>query len=42
MEQAFHFNNELSGRIALVSGRTKGAGKAIPKRLPEACEACEC
>ena len=36
MEQAFNFNNELSGRIALVTGGTKGAGKAIAKRLQAA------
>ncbi len=35
MEQ-FNFNNELSGRIALVTGGTKGAGRAIAKRLVRA------
>ena len=29
MEQIVNFNNELSGRIALVTGGTKGAGRAI-------------
>lgn len=33
MENQFNFNNELSGRIALVTGGTKGAGKAIAERL---------
>ena len=36
MEQQFNFNNELSGKIALVTGGTKGAGKAIAERLSEA------
>lgn len=33
MEQQFNFNNELSGQIALVTGGTKGAGRAIAERL---------
>lgn len=36
MEQTFNFNNELSGKIALVTGGTKGAGKAIAERLLQA------
>ncbi|MGV3765507.1 MAG: SDR family oxidoreductase [Chitinophagaceae bacterium] len=35
MEQ-FNFNNELSGRIAVVTGGTKGAGSAIAERLVRA------
>ena len=33
MENTFNFNNELSGKTALVTGGTKGAGKAIAERL---------
>lgn len=36
MEQQFNFSNELSGKIALVTGGTKGAGKAIAERLLQA------
>jgi NAD(P)-dependent dehydrogenase (short-subunit alcohol dehydrogenase family) len=36
MEEAFNFNNELSNKIALVTGGTKGAGAAIAERLLQA------
>ena len=36
MNAGFDFNNELQGKIALVTGGTKGAGKAIAQRLSKA------
>ena len=36
MEQKLDYQNELSGKIALVTGGTKGAGKAIAERLKSA------
>jgi len=36
MENQFNYNNELQGKIALVTGSTKGTGKAIAERLLQA------
>lgn len=36
MEQKMDYQNELSGKIALVTGGTKGAGSAIAERLKNA------
>jgi len=33
MEKTLNFDNELSGNVALVTGGTKGTGKAIAERL---------
>ncbi|GAB3921666.1 SDR family oxidoreductase [Mucilaginibacter myungsuensis] len=36
MKEQINYDNELSGKIALVTGGTKGAGKAIAERLLQA------
>lgn len=36
MEQKLDYQNELSGKVALVTGGTKGAGKAMAERLKNA------
>lgn len=36
MEQSINYSNELAGKTALVTGGTKGAGKAIAERLKNA------
>jgi NAD(P)-dependent dehydrogenase (short-subunit alcohol dehydrogenase family) len=36
MKQQINYSNELSGKIALVTGGTKGAGRAIAERLKAA------
>jgi NAD(P)-dependent dehydrogenase (short-subunit alcohol dehydrogenase family) len=36
MKQQINYSNELSGKIALVTGGTKGTGKAIAERLKAA------
>jgi NAD(P)-dependent dehydrogenase (short-subunit alcohol dehydrogenase family) len=36
MQQQINYSNELSGKVALVTGGTKGAGKAIAERLKAA------
>lgn len=36
MENQFNYSNELEGKIALVTGGTKGTGKAIAERLLQA------
>ncbi len=36
MQKELNFNKELSGKIALITGGTKGTGKAIAERLSQA------
>ena len=36
MEQHVNYETELAGKVALITGGTKGAGKAIADRLVQA------